>query len=279
MDIVRFYRNEILKAKEHFDDYGFVIIKDAFDNQLLDGFKKEFALIIRAYLKKAGIIEEIPFDQLFHKGMELLEAKDRTYIGAVYDTISLSPPFLRIISNYLTEQLVRVLLGDPNAPLYGFTNRCLFAPPTDERRTYGWHQEVFYTVPRGKYIQTWAPLISGSSILNGTIEIAPCSHKEGIAKQQWNEVAGRTTQIIIDDMIMDKYEKCAVEMELGELLLFSGFLAHRSGTNTSNQHRYSLVGMYHDVSNKEFITPSLRFNFRGETPREFYEKSFPESSK
>ncbi len=177
MNIKRFSKNEISKSKEYFNDYGFVIIKDAFENHLLDDFKIEFALIIKAYLTKAGIVDDIPSDLLFHKGMELLEARDRAYIGAVYDTISLSPPFLRIVSCPLTEQLVRFLLGNPNAPLYGFTNRCLFAPPSDERRTYGWHQEVFYTVPRGNYIQTWAPLISNSSISNGTIEIAPGSHK------------------------------------------------------------------------------------------------------
>ena len=48
------------------------------------------------------------------------------------------------------------------------------------------------------------------------------------------------------DKIMSRYDKVSVEMNLGELLLFSGYLAHRSGKNLSNKHRYSLVGMYHD---------------------------------
>ena len=60
-------------------------------------------------------------------------------------------------------------------------------------------------------------------------------------------------------------------MELGELLIFSGYLAHQSGTNTSNQHRYSLVGMYHDASKLDFETPQISFNYRGITPREYFD--------
>ena len=32
--------------------------------------------------------------------------------------------------------------------LYGHTNRCRIDPPEDERRTYDWHQETFYTIPK-----------------------------------------------------------------------------------------------------------------------------------
>ena len=52
-------------------------------------------------------------------------------------------------------------------------------------------------------------------------------------------------------------------MKLGELLIFSGYLAHQSGTNTSDQHRYSLVGMYHDASKLDFETPQISFNYGG----------------
>jgi ectoine hydroxylase-related dioxygenase (phytanoyl-CoA dioxygenase family) len=55
------------------------------------------------------------------------------------------------------------------------------------------------------------------------------------------------------------------------LLIFSGYLAHQSGSNTSKQHRYSLVGMYHDVSKLEFETPRLGFDYRGITPKEFFD--------
>jgi phytanoyl-CoA hydroxylase len=276
MNIERFDKSQLVLAKQYFDEFGFAIIKDGIDKPVLDDLEQEFLRIIRAYLYKANISEVLSDKQVFHRGMELLEDSDHMFVASIYDTISTSPVFLRIVSSELTENWVRFLLGKSNAPLYGFTNRCLIAPPSDERKTYGWHQEVFYTVPRGSYIQTWAPLISDTSVLNGTIQIAPGSHKEGVAKQTWNEIDGRATQIIIDDQIMAKYDQLSVEMKLGELLLFSGYLAHRSGNNASNEHRYSLVGMYHDVSAAEFITPSVAFNYRGETPNEYFSRHFGE---
>ena len=37
-----------------------------------------------------------------------------------------------------------------------------------------------YTIPKSNYIQTWSPLIYPSTTENGTIEICPKSHLEGI---------------------------------------------------------------------------------------------------
>jgi ectoine hydroxylase-related dioxygenase (phytanoyl-CoA dioxygenase family) len=59
---------------------------------------------------------------------------------------------------------------------------------------------------------------------NGTIWVAKQSHKEGIAKQNWIEINGRATQIIVDPFIIDKYEEIQLEMEVGDVLFFDGKL-------------------------------------------------------
>ena len=41
-----------------------------------------------------------------------------------------------------------------------------------------------------------------------------------------------------------------------------------------DKHRYSLVGMYHDVSAQEFIAPSVDLNHRGQTPEEYFNSHF-----
>ena len=147
----------------------------------------------------------------------------------------------------------------------------------DDRRTYGWHQEVFYTIPKSSFIQTWAPLVSDTTQNNGTIEILPKSHNESIANQSWNEIPGRATQILITDEVAMKYQPTIIEMKLGEMLFFSGKLAHRSGTNSSTQVRYSLVGMYHDVSSKSFVAPKIAFEFRQQTPFDYFNEVFPDN--
>jgi len=269
--IKRFNLGDASGAKKYFDENGFVIIENAFDQNCLEVFNSELSEIIKAHIAKAGIDKDYNDDEIFDQAMMDLEAKDHEYIASIYDTIFQCPSFLRIISKESVIDSVRSLMDKPNAPLYGYTNRCRIDPPKDDRRTYGWHQEVFYTIPKGNYLQTWAPLIRNTTIKNGTIQVAIGSHKEGIAKQSWNEIEGRATQILVDSEIVNKYEQVSVEMALGELLIFSGYLAHKSGTNLSDQYRYSLVGMYHDVSKLEFETPRLGFNYRGLTPREFFE--------
>lgn len=274
--IPRFSTENLEDAKIFFDNNGFVIFKNFFPADDLVNFKNDVKNIINSYLQKADL-EILPTtsDDILTNGILRLENVNHEYVAAIYDTIFQCPSFFRIVGNRLIEQFIRCFLNISNSsPLYGFTNRCRIDPPRDNRRTYGWHQEVFYTVPKGKYIQTWAPLIFNTTVQNGTIEVACGSHKEQIAKQTWTEAEGKATQIIVDSTVVDKYEQQAVEMEIGEILFFSGFLAHRSGNNTSNQVRYSLVGMYHDVNHKDFFTPKIQFSYRKGSPKEYFNETF-----
>jgi phytanoyl-CoA hydroxylase len=274
--IKRFDIADSQAAVNFYEDNGFVIVKNFYPAEDLQDFKTEVKNIINAHLIKAGIQEmDSTNDDILSNGILALEEKDHEYVAAIYDTIFQSPSFFRILGNRTTESYIKELLHiDSGHALYGFTNRCRIDPPKDNRRTYGWHQEVFYTVPRGSYIQTWAPLIFDTTFENGTIEVAVGSHKEKIAKQTWNESAGIATQILIDDNVVNKYEQRVVEMKVGEILFFSGFLAHRSGNNISQQVRYSLVGMYHDVKHKPFFTPKLGFTFRKSSPKEYFDEVF-----
>ena len=85
--------------------------------------------------------------------MTKLEKFDHKYIAMIYECLSETPEFLRIRSKKETQSVINQLNRN-NSSLYSYTNRCLIAPPFDNRRTYGWHHEVFYTIPKSKYIQT-----------------------------------------------------------------------------------------------------------------------------
>lgn len=271
MQLRRFGFDQEEQMEAFFEENGFVLISSGIPDQDIQDFRAVLCNVINAFLLKAAL-PEINGELVFTDGLQALESVDHELVASVYDTIFQTPAFFRIVGSKNIERTVKRLLRiGVDHPLYGFTNRCLIAPPTDERRTYGWHQEVFYTVPRGRYLQTWAPLIFDTTTETGTIEVCPGSHKEGVAKQHWNEIPGRSTQILIDEKIIGMYKPVQVEMKLGELMIFSGHLAHKSGHNSSAKVRYSLVGMYHDVKHKPFNTPKLTFGYRGETPRDYYD--------
>jgi hypothetical protein len=197
-------------------------------------------------------------------------------IGEIYDTVSYSSTFFRLLSQRNIETISKEVLGvSQHVSLYGWTNRIRIDPPNDERRTYGWHQEIFYTIPESKFIQTWCPILRDTTIENGTIGICPKSHKEGIAKQTWNEIEGRALQVIVDQEIVEKYEQIQLPMSVGDVLFFDGHLFHKSGNNTTNDEvRFSLVGMWNDTSYKAFNTPKPNFDLRGNSARDYFESIF-----
>ena len=197
---------------------------------------------------------------------------DNKLIGELYDTVSYSSCFLKLISDSDIEEYSRSLLGlSKRNTIYSWTHRVRIDPPRDERRTYGWHQEIFYTIPETKFIQTWCPLIRDTSIENGTIEVCEGSHKEGIAKQTWKEIEGRATQIIVNEELVAKYKQKKLSMKKGEILFFDPHMFHRSGHNsTKDEVRFSLVGMWNDTTHLNFRAPKPEFKFRTLSERDYF---------
>jgi phytanoyl-CoA hydroxylase len=261
---------------------GYVIIDGFFPDADLRQFREAYRHVIRAALRRAQIcgaqIEPTAFDEReFDAGMMALEAHDHAYVAEIYDTTAQMTSFLRLITGGDMDVVINQLMSRPTeAPLYGFTNRCRIDLPRDDRRTYGWHQEVFYTIPESRFVQTWAPLIRPTTSANGTIEVCVGSHKEGVARQSWQEPAGRALQIIVDEALVAKYPQVQLPMTPGQLLVFDSHLFHRSGQNSSSEVRYSLVGMYHDVDNPTFHPPGISFHQRNQSARDYFVRTMQE---
>ena len=196
-------------------------------------------------------------------------------IGEIYDTIAYTSIFLRLVSDINIENKSRELLGlRKRTPLYSWTHRIRIDPPRDSRRTYGWHQEIFYTPLESKFLQTWYPVIRDANFENGTIEICPKSHKKKIADQYWTEKPGRANQIIVNPKIVEKYKPKIINMKLNSVLFFDPHLFHRSGNNTSDEIRFSVVGMLNDATSNKFKAPIPSFEPRTITPKKRYERFF-----
>ena len=251
------------------DDYnrdGYLLLRDFFSQEELHATKKEIEEVVGFYLQKAGVNEKMDLDSALIR----LEQINHDFVAAVYDTICMSSSFLRLQHKKRIQEVVNQLLGNESgSPLYAFKNRVRIDPPADSRRTYGWHQEVFYTIPRSKFVQIWAPVVRDTTIENGTISVAVGSHNAGIPQQEWITKAGHADQIT-RKQISKEYEPLQIEMKLGEVLFFTGRTWHKSGNNTSKEHRFSMIGMWHDIGNKEFMAPKINFEYRKESPQEYY---------
>ena len=199
---------------------------------------------------------------------------DDKLIGEIYDSMSYCSNFLRVVSSTKIEEISREILELKNYnTIYSFMNRVLIQIPRDQRRTYGWHQEIFYTLPNTRFVQAYCPIIRDVTIENGALEICKKSHKDGLAKQTWNKPENRVLQIIVDEKKVDKYEKIRLPMKLGDFLFFNPYLIHRSGDNlTKDEIRFSLVTIWNDCSHAGWTPPFPNFKSRTITPKENFEK-------
>lgn len=235
---------------------------------MIEDFKRDGFVIVDRFFSE----EEL---QDFAYVLECTEvAMHGREIGEVYDAVCMTPAFLRLTGKRATEEIVNTLLDrDPYGPLYCAFNRCLMQRPGDESHTYGWHQETFYSVPDSSFVQTWAPLVRDTDEQDGTIEVCAGSHRAGVAPQTWEDRDGGATQIIVDRQVTSLYFSKPVPMKLGQMMFFDSRLFHRSGKNTSDHTRYSLVGQYHDIAAPGFRTPRPRVEWRGQSPRQAWERS------
>lgn len=266
---IKFYKNN-----------GYLILDNFFPITELTEFRNALIHIVKLNLEKASKLHQelIPADFLgkeLDDGIIKLEEIDHQYVANVYDTIFQTPQFLRITAKKEIGQCINQLLSrDIDKPTYIDQSRCRIDPPLDpNKRTCGWHQEVFYYVPKSNFLQTWGPLIYNATKENGTVEVCPGSHNEGIAKQS-NIEEDVLYKFIVDETVIEKYQPISVEMKLGQLLIFDSKLIHKSGRNTSKQVRYSLVGINHNLDNEHFIPPKLIVERKEEKMTEYYSKVF-----
>ena len=275
------------ELREFFDRDGFVIVRDFWSPEQIEHVQSAFKKIVAAFVEQAAAAHDVTATSLPSigsspcDGLMFLEDIDHSYVAQVYDTFACCPDMFSLVGNPDLTQLVNRLHGDePRAPLYTYTPRLRIDPPQDDRRTYGWHQEVFYTLPHSVPIQLWAPLFFPSTAENGAIEVCPVSHARGIFPSTWEEPDGRATQIIVKDDEIDKYDPLLCELSVGDLVLFSGFLLHRSGSNTSSQIRYSMICMYHRIRNLQFRPASIGsgFGYHDVTPKDYFREVLGESS-
>jgi phytanoyl-CoA hydroxylase len=94
-------------------------------------------------------------------------------------------------------------------------------------------------------VVVWIPLHDIDRDL-GALEIVPESHRLGLLSTEVVERFGKVERFADADFQ-------PVEVEQGDLLVFSAFLVHRSGTNSTDSIRWSCHFRYNDLAEATFI--------------------------
>ena len=265
------------KIIEHYDTYGYVIFDNVFTKKDLNLCKYNISNILnwrlshyedkKPYIDRKNILKE---------GLTKLAFYNRKEINYVKDSISGSIHFKSLISKKNIQVIANALMKkDRQNSLFGFINQCRINLPDDNLGELGWHREIFQTIPRSEFIQIWAPIIYDSEKKNGTLQIIPGSHLVKIKKPPWKSNKNNISKIEFKENSLVKLRKKDIKLKLGQAIFFNGNLLHRSGKNISNTPRYSIVGLYHNIFENNFLPPKESFSYRKESPEEFY-KTLPD---
>ena len=265
--------SHLSEIKSFFDQHGWVKVPEVLSAELIEDFQETVRVQLQLFLDKCNCDQSFTADRIAHDGAQWLKENGDGRSAEFYDTLWSTPAFINIGFSQRFISVIATLLETRRQNLYAPLVRCRIDHPEDESRTYGWHQEIFYTIPRSRYIQTWGPLVTDIPKQVGALRVLDKSFVGGIAPQTWNEIPVRTLQILVDEKTTDQYEEVHVETALGDMLFFDKCTIHASGTNTSDLTRYSFVGMYHDTSEPEYRCPQFPlWEFRGTSAREYFEQ-------
>ena len=132
------------------------------------------------------------------------------------------------------------------------------------------HQDYPTHQGSGNSVTLWIPLQDVTSI-DGAIQVVPGSHKSGISQgDNINEWTYKPGSLLKHEGLRGHMESSSnldeqfqeVPMVSGQVLVFSTFLLHRSGVNTSDRIRYSLNIRLNDLTDPDY---SRRYYYLNET--------------
>jgi len=159
-------------------------------------------------------------------------ARHRAFIGQAHTKSAVLAQFVK--SDVYLEACAKLIGAD--ADLY--YNQVVIKSP-EVGRHFGWHQDSGYTttIPLA-YITCWTA-IRPTTIENGCIWVIPRSHKQGVFPHS------PSAERSLDANVDDESRAIPVEMEAGQVAVFSSLLLHKSGPNTSLEPRFGYVPQYH----------------------------------
>ena len=234
------------------DDYrenGYLLMKGFLDGREVDEVREEAKKIFTLQMERLGIVdsEDIGEDE-FEQGMFSLFEKDMAAFANCGKQAQHLISLHRLsLDERIVNQLEELGLEFPNIstrPVMYFNHERL------AKKEVYWklsaHQDWRSMQGSLDSMVVWIPLVDVDESL-GALEIIPGSHKWGLLEAEMADGYGQLEQEIADS------EMVSVEVEKGDALFFSSFLAHQSGTNVTEHIRWSCHFRYNNLCEQTFV--------------------------
>jgi ectoine hydroxylase-related dioxygenase (phytanoyl-CoA dioxygenase family) len=216
---------------------GFVILRNCIDSTLLKNLQNYASDFLECKNSDKSIID----------AMEKLEASNNPafyeFCKRMGETpaailIALEKNLLKFVENVLVTK--KVHLVDSGV----FYNKL-----SVKRLQYDWHQENSYFPNAKEVITIWYPWLHKVNSKNGTMVMAKGGHKIKYDSDRIN-VDNGLTQMKISNESLSEFEKINCDLELGDAVLFSFNSPHKTGFNSTQVPRSTIITRYTDTIGK-----------------------------
>jgi ectoine hydroxylase-related dioxygenase (phytanoyl-CoA dioxygenase family) len=263
-----------MRDAERYKEEGYVLAKRFFSKKEVEAIREEAKQIFIAQMVRHGIITNRPLPEAeFERGMFDLFQKDlQSFVNCGKQAQHLISLHRLSLDERIIQAIRHLGLQWPNIstrPLLYFNS-----PKLAKKEVY-WrlsaHQDWRSMQGSLDAIVVWIALIDIDKSL-GTLEVIPKSHCLGLLESEMEEGYGHITE-------------CAhltgftpVDVEAGDALFFSAFLAHRSGTMTTDSIRWSCHFRYNNLHEKTFLERGFPHPYVYHPQTDLITKDFPASA-
>lgn len=195
-------------------------------------------------------------DKKFIDKMIIFRKNYKERFSAMYDSIKLSNQFKKIIYNSDLDLVAQKFLKTSykNLTIRGIQLRMDF--PNDKRNSYGWHQDNaydHYNLSSKNGAVLWIPLIKTTK-KNGTLILKVGSEDSSFkcSKRVKKGNKFESEQILVERKYLQKYKSKSVDCPKNAALTTYCGIFHKSGNNTSNDIRFTIVVRYNNQFSKDF---------------------------
>jgi len=248
-----------LIVKEDFQEKGYTIIKNFFDEETITNWENTIISFYSLQAKKMGFQKSLDSTpNLIDDLMMFLEDKSQEAAFQANLQISESlgakqlvtyPKFLQVYSELLNQ-------NDENMIVF-FNPFVLVQLPNSKRLLYHWHSEAHSYPKRKNFVNIWFPTFSDKTEKNGTMWFSEGSHKKevwdfveyaGYDEESLNKKNYFTHREILEEELKD-YKKVPVIAKRKDLVIFDRNLIHSGSFNSTDKISYATSFRIYNIQN------------------------------
>lgn len=235
---------------EQFRQEGFLLLRNFLDKSVVENIYREAREIFAVQIKRVtGRVVDINNRDEFESAMFEFFEKDFTAFRNTGVTVQHSLSLHRFgVSDKIINLLKEVGIEQPVVgarPAMQFNSRFLSKDGSKHWKLDA-HQD--WRTGQGSLDSTviWFPMVDAGADL-GALQVIPRSHKVGLLASSTSGYQGGITANLKDEDFVQ------TEFQVGDLLIFSAFLVHQSGNNTTRNIRWSVQLRFNNLAEPTFI--------------------------